>query len=112
MIVITEFMDEAAVDTLRAAHEVHYDPALADRQGEIPALLGNARAIIVRNRTKVTSDLLAAGPKLECVGRLGVGLDNIDLKACADRGVTVYPAGPYLALMPGVLLGLAPKLAV
>ena len=36
MILITEFMDEAAVDRLRAAHPVSYDPGLADRQGEIP----------------------------------------------------------------------------
>jgi hypothetical protein len=27
-------------------------------------------------------------------------------------GVTVYPSGPYVALMPGMLLGLTPKLAV
>lgn len=92
MIVITEFMDEAAVDTLRAEFETHYDPSLADRQGDIPALLGEARALIVRNRTKVTPALLDAAPSLACVGRLGVGLDNIDMAACEARGVTVYPA--------------------
>ncbi len=92
MIVITEFMDEAAVDTLRARHSVHYDPGLADRQAEIGPLLADARALIVRNRTRVTADLLDAGPGLACVGRLGVGLDNIDMEACAARGVTVYPA--------------------
>ena len=54
--------------------------------------LKQARALIVRNRTQVRDELLAAGPKLEAVGRLGVGLDNIDLAACAARGVTVCPA--------------------
>lgn len=92
MIVITEFMDEAAVDTLRARHKVLYDPGLADRQDAIPAHLADARALIVRNRTRVTPALLAAGPGLECVGRLGVGLDNIDMPACQAAGVTVYPA--------------------
>jgi (S)-sulfolactate dehydrogenase len=91
-IVITEFMDDAAVDTLRVDFDVLYDPGLADRQNDIPALLGDARALIVRNRTKVTGDLLDAGPKLVCVGRLGVGLDNIDQPACAERDVEVYPA--------------------
>ena len=57
-IVITEFMDDAAVDTLRVDFDVLYDPGLADRQNDIPALLGDARALIVRNRTKVTGDLL------------------------------------------------------
>jgi (S)-sulfolactate dehydrogenase len=92
MILITEFMDEAAVARLRAAHPVTYDPGLADRQGEIPALMPGVRALIVRNRTQVRGPLLDAAPELTCVGRLGVGLDNIDLAACEGRGVAVYPA--------------------
>lgn len=92
MILVTEFMDEAAVNRLRAAHAVTYEPGLADRQGDIPALMAGVRALIVRNRTQVRGALLDAGRNLECVGRLGVGLDNIDLSACEGRGVTVYPA--------------------
>ena len=92
MIVITEFMDEEAVDELRRTETVHYDPGLADRQDEIPGLVAEARALIVRNRTQVSVELLKAAPQLQCVGRLGVGLDNIDLEACKARGVTVYPA--------------------
>lgn len=91
-VIVTEFMDAAAVESLRESSVVHYDPTLADRQEEIPALVADASALIVRNRTRVTSDLLAAAPRLECVGRLGVGLDNIDMDACSARGVTVYPA--------------------
>jgi (S)-sulfolactate dehydrogenase len=92
MILITEFMDEDAVDRLRASFDVEYDPGLADRQEAIPGKLGGVRAIIVRNRTKVTAEVLAAGPDLVCVGRLGVGLDNIDLGAARTRGVEVIPA--------------------
>jgi (S)-sulfolactate dehydrogenase len=92
MILVTEFMDEPAVDRLRAAHPVTYEPGLADRQGEIPSLMAGVRALIVRNRTQVRDALLDAAPDLRCVGRLGVGLDNIDVAACEGRGVTVYPA--------------------
>jgi (S)-sulfolactate dehydrogenase len=46
----------------------------------------------VRNRTQVRAALLDAAPDLACVGRLGVGLDNIDVAACEGRGVAVYPA--------------------
>ena len=91
-IVITEFMDELAVDSLRAGFDVSYDPALHDDAAAIEGLLESARALIVRNRTRVDRDLLAAGPRLVAVGRLGVGLDNIDLDACAERGVSVHPA--------------------
>ena len=91
-IVITEFMDEAAVADLARGHVVLYDPALVDRPDELAAALKNARALIVRNRTQVRPALLADAPKLLCVGRLGVGLDNIDLPACAARDIAVFPA--------------------
>ena len=46
----------------------------------------------MRNRTQVDDALLAAAPALAVVGRLGVGLDNIDVAACEARGVEVRPA--------------------
>ncbi len=92
MILITEFMDETAVGRLQAVHTTTYAPDLADTQGDIPARMAGVQALIVRNRTQVTAALLAAAPDLKCVGRLGVGLDNIDLAACEARGVAVMPA--------------------
>ncbi len=92
MILITEFMDQTQVARLADAHATSYAPDLADRQAEIPARMPGIRALIVRNRTRVTAALLEAAPDLELVGRLGVGLDNIDLDACAARGVAVHPA--------------------
>jgi (S)-sulfolactate dehydrogenase len=92
MILITEFMDAGAVAALSGKAETQYLPDLADRQGDIPAMMGGIRALIVRNRTRVTAKLLDAGPDVKVVGRLGVGLDNIALDACKDRGVEVIPA--------------------
>ncbi len=91
-ILVTEFMDARAVDSLRAEFDVHYDPDLHRDAAGIASRLGSARALIVRNRTRVGRGLLASGPRLAAVGRLGVGLDNIDLDACAERGVSVHPA--------------------
>ena len=91
-ILVTEFMDEAAVDRLRAHAPTLYDPAFADDQAALPGMMAGVRALVVRNRTRVTAALLDAAPDLECVGRLGVGLDNIDVGACETRGVDVYPA--------------------
>ena len=92
MILISEFMGKEAVARLEAVHPTSYQPDLADRQGEIPALMPGIRALIVRNRTQVTRALLDAAPDLHVLGRLGVGLDNIDLDACRIRGVEVIPA--------------------
>lgn len=91
-IVIAEFMDEAAVAGLQERYTIAYDPALVDQPERLLSLAGNARALIVRNRTQVRGPLLDAAIGLECVGRLGVGLDNIDVAACEARGITVFPA--------------------
>jgi len=91
-IVISEFMDQAAVDNLSSGFQVFYSPQLVDQPEVLLGSLSDARALIVRNRTRVDSALLHAAPHLKAVGRLGVGLDNIDLSACAQRGIEVCPA--------------------
>lgn len=85
-------MDQAAVERLKSSHTVLYDPELVDNQAKLAAAIAEAKALIVRNRTQVRGELLDAAKNLACVGRLGVGLDNIDLAACKERGIAVYPA--------------------
>jgi (S)-sulfolactate dehydrogenase len=91
-IIISEFMDAPAVEKLRARFEVDYRPKLVDDPAALGAALGSADAWIVRNRTPVRGPLLAAATRLKVVGRLGVGLDNIDVLACESRGIEVIPA--------------------
>ena len=91
-ILISEFMDEAAVAMLQAGFETTYDPTLVDRRDELVARVKDVDALIVRNRTQVNGEILASAPNLKVVGRLGVGLDNIDVAACKARTVEVFPA--------------------
>ncbi|HEX5130554.1 MAG TPA: hydroxyacid dehydrogenase [Usitatibacter sp.] len=91
-IVISEFMDQPAVARLAARHEVDYRPRLVDEAAALEAALPGAAAWIVRNRTQVRGALLEAARDVRVVGRLGVGLDNIDVDACAARGIEVIPA--------------------
>ncbi|MGF1474271.1 MAG: NAD(P)-dependent oxidoreductase [Geminicoccaceae bacterium] len=89
-IVITEFMDQQAVDRLSERFNTLYDPGLVEAPDRAP--VESCRALIVRNRTQVRGQLLERAARLEAVGRLGVGLDNIDLEACAARNIEVLPA--------------------
>ena len=70
-IVISEFMDAPAVESLRGRFEVDYRPALVDDAAALSAALGAADGWIVRNRTQVRGALLAAAARLRVVGRLG-----------------------------------------
>ncbi len=91
-VVISEFINPEAIDDLAADFEVRYDPELFARPADLVGATASADALIVRNRTLVTRELVAAAPRLQVVGRLGVGLDNIDMEACRDHGVAVRPA--------------------
>jgi (S)-sulfolactate dehydrogenase len=91
-VVISEFMDKNIALEVLDKLDVQYDPKLVDDRAALLETLAEARAIIVRNRTQVDSELLDHAPNLKVVGRLGVGLDNIDLEACKARSVVVCPA--------------------
>ena len=91
-IIISEFMDQPAVERLAARHDVDYRPRLVEDATALAAALPDAIAWIVRNRTPVRGELLEAARSVRVVGRLGVGLDNIDVEACAARGIEVIPA--------------------
>lgn len=97
-VVISEFMDPVAVASLASRFDIAFDADLAERREPLKRLLGDADALIVRNKTQVDAELLLAAPRLKVVGRLGVGLDNIDLPACKSRGIEVFPASGANAL--------------
>lgn len=85
-------MDEVAVEMLRSNFDVLYDPTLVEARADLLTAVSNSRALIVRNATQVDQALISAAPRLEVVGRLGVGLDNIDLDTCHEREIEVCPA--------------------
>lgn len=91
-IVVTEFMDERAVAKLAARHDVLCDAALVDDAPRLAREAAGCDAIVVRNRTQVRGALVEALSRCRVVGRLGVGLDNIDVAACEAKGMTVIPA--------------------
>ena len=79
---------------------------------ELPKIISEYHALIVRSATKVNAELLANAKKLRVVGRAGEGLDNVDLKKTGELGITVVntPHVSYLSvaeLTIGYLLALA-----
>lgn len=80
-----EGVDGPALEALAQRFEVVRADDLAAVNGDV----GGVRALIVRNRTWVGDDVLSRFPRLEVVGRAGVGLDNIDVDAMSAAGVVV-----------------------
>ncbi len=79
---------------------------------ELRGTVADYDALIVRSRTKVPRNIIEAGNRIKLIGRVGVGLDNIDLKAAEEKGVRVVntheaPAEAVAELTVGLMLSLA-----
>ncbi len=81
-----------AFDESKKRLNFEYNPELFSNEASLKEALKGAKALVVRNRTQVTRELLQGAPKLKIVARAGVGLDNIDLKAANDLGIVVVAA--------------------
>ena len=92
VIFISEFISSQALETLKARHNVIYEPEAYQNPDKMAENLVKADAWIVRNLTKVNEALINGAKQLKVVGRLGVGLENIDLPACSKKNITVIPA--------------------
>jgi D-3-phosphoglycerate dehydrogenase/(S)-sulfolactate dehydrogenase len=92
MILISEDVWGTPFQKLEGSFPIVRNDDLWSNPEELKNALKDATALVVRNRTKVTADVIASAPKLKVIARAGVGLDNIDIKA-ADAADVVVVAG-------------------
>jgi len=88
-LLLPEDIRDPAIEALAARFEVVSEPTLHQHRARLLSRARETRALMVRNATLVDAELLAAAPRLRVVGRIGVGLDNLDLPALSERGVVV-----------------------
>lgn len=92
MIIISEDIWSADFEALSGTFPILREPDLWSNKDELKTKLRNATALVVRNRTQVTREIIESAPLLKIIARAGVGLDNIDIKAADDNGVVVAAA--------------------
>jgi D-3-phosphoglycerate dehydrogenase/(S)-sulfolactate dehydrogenase len=108
MILISEDVWGTPFQKLEGSFPITRNDDLWSNPEELKASLKDATALVVRNRTKVTAEIIAAASKLKVIARAGVGLDNIDIKAADAAGVVVVAGLGANAVSVGELtLGLA-----
>lgn len=89
-VVVAEPIAESGIELLRdAGHRV---VVVGKELEALERELEDAAALIVRSGTKVDASLLAKAPRLEVVGRAGIGVDNIDVEEATRRGIVVVNA--------------------
>ena len=91
-ILITEFMEPKSVNLLKNNFDITVDLELSENNKKLIDSIENFDALIVRNKTNVNEAVLEKGSNLKFIGRLGVGLDNIDTEYCKKNNIHVQPA--------------------
>lgn len=87
-VLISDALSPAAVEIFRA-RGIAADVRPGLPPAELRQVIGDYEGLAVRSATKVTRELLEAAGRLRVVGRAGIGVDNVDLKAATARGVVV-----------------------
>jgi D-3-phosphoglycerate dehydrogenase len=88
-VLIADDLSPRGVEILRACRRVSVDVKVGLKPAELLGIIAGYHGLVVRSATKVTADVLEAGRGLKIVGRAGIGVDNIDVKAASRRGVIV-----------------------
>ena len=89
-VLVTDQISEEGIEILRHVARVDIKTKLTPE--EITAIIGEYEALIVRSQTRVTTDIIQAGEKLQVIARAGVGIDNVDVEAATGCGVLVVNA--------------------
>ena len=108
-ILVAEPLAAAGIELLKA--QPGWDVVVADPKTYAKDL-HDADALLVRSAVKVNQDVLSKAPKLRVIGRAGVGVDNVDLKAATAAGVLVMntPGGNAVSVAEhtlGLMLAMA-----
>ena len=91
-ILITEFINQESLDNLNKKFDVKYDLKLWENSKKLEEIIKDYDGLIVRNKTMVNLNILENANSLKFIGRLGVGLDNIDTENCKIKNIHVQPA--------------------
>ena len=91
-ILITEFINQSSLENLNKKFDVKYDEKLCENEKQLITMIKDYEGLIVRNKTQINSNILKNALKLKFIGRLGVGLDNIDTEYCKNKNIHVQPA--------------------
>ena len=91
-ILITEFINQDSLNDLNNIFEIKFDEKLWEKNEELTEIIKDYDGLIVRNKTQVSKQILSNAKNLKFIGRLGVGLDNIDTEFCKTKNIHVQPA--------------------
>jgi len=96
-VLITDPIDQSGIDILSQVAQV--DQKIGISESDLAAIIQDYDALMIRSGTQVTGQIINSSKNLRIIGRAGVGVDNVDVKAATQKGVLVVnsPGGNTIA---------------
>ena len=89
-VLVKEKIADTGIELLRSQFQV--DLGVDWDDNELAERIGDYDAILIRSATKLTADLIDRADRMKVIGRAGIGVDNVDVKAATKRGIVVANA--------------------
>ncbi len=88
-VLVSDPLSEVGLRVLRQNPGIHVDVNTGLTPDELKAIIGDYDALVIRSATRVSADILAHATRLKVIGRAGIGLDNVDIRAASQKGIVV-----------------------
>ena len=88
-ILVSDKLSLKGIEILKKEKGLEVDNRPGISHDELLSIIGEYDALLVRSATKAGSDVIERAKRLKVIGRAGIGVDNIDVKAATDHGVVV-----------------------
>ncbi|MBC7970527.1 MAG: phosphoglycerate dehydrogenase [Verrucomicrobia bacterium] len=96
-VLVSDPIDQVGIDILSQVAQVDVKTDLSP--DDLIKIIPDYDALMIRSGTRVTQAVIAAGNRLQIIGRAGVGVDNVDVLAATRKGIVVVnsPEGNTIA---------------
>ncbi len=88
-VLVSDKLADVGIKMFEEADGIEVDVNVGLAPAELKAIIGDYDALVIRSATKVTEEILDAATRLKVIGRAGIGLDNVAIRAATKRGIVV-----------------------
>ncbi len=88
-VLVSDNLSELGLEVLRQAADIELDYQPGLDEAALAEAIRGASGLIIRSGSQVTARVIEAADQLKAIGRAGIGVDNIDIKAASKRGIAV-----------------------
>jgi D-3-phosphoglycerate dehydrogenase len=88
-VLVSDPLSKKGLEILDKAKDIKYDLKPGLSLEELKKIIPEYDAIVIRSETKLKAEIIEAADRLKVIGRAGIGLDNVDLRAATKKGIVV-----------------------